>query len=35
VFVDSPLVQRRSFWAAGFAFAWLIGQSSKLVEVPD
>jgi outer membrane scaffolding protein for murein synthesis (MipA/OmpV family) len=35
VFVDSPLVQRKSFWAAGFAFAWLIGQSSKLVEVPD
>lgn len=34
-FIDSPLVARRSFWAAGFAFAWLISESSQLVEVPD
>jgi MipA family protein len=34
-FVDSPLVQRKSFWTAGLAFAWLISQSSQLVQVPD
>ena len=34
-FVDSPLVQRRSYWSGGFGFAWMIGQSSRLVNVPD
>src|SRR5277367_2085859 len=31
VFVDSPLVQRQSFWTAGFGFAWIIRSSSQLV----
>jgi MipA family protein len=35
VFEDSPLVQRKSYWAAGVGFAWMIHQSSRLVEVPD
>jgi outer membrane scaffolding protein for murein synthesis (MipA/OmpV family) len=35
VFVESPLVQRQSFWTAGFGFAWIIKASSQLVEVPD
>jgi len=35
VFVDSPLVQRRSYWSAGFGFAWLLRRSSSMVEVPD
>jgi outer membrane scaffolding protein for murein synthesis (MipA/OmpV family) len=34
-FIDSPLVQRKTFWTAGFAIAWLITQSSHLVQVPD
>jgi outer membrane scaffolding protein for murein synthesis (MipA/OmpV family) len=34
-FVDSPLVQRRTYWSGGFGFAWMIGQSSRLVHVPD
>ncbi len=35
VFLDSPLVQRQSYWTAGFGFAWMIRQSSQLVQVPD
>jgi outer membrane scaffolding protein for murein synthesis (MipA/OmpV family) len=35
VFEDSPLVQRRSYWAAGLGFAWMIHRSSQRVEVPD
>lgn len=35
VFDDSPLVQRRSYWAAGFGFAWIIHRSATLVKVPD
>jgi MipA family protein len=35
VFVDSPLVQRRSYWSAGFGFAWMLRRSSAMVEVPD
>jgi MipA family protein len=35
VFVDSPLVQRRSYWSAGFGFAWMLRRSSTMVEVPD
>jgi outer membrane scaffolding protein for murein synthesis (MipA/OmpV family) len=34
-FLDSPLVQRRSYWSAGIGFAWMISQSSRLVNVPD
>jgi MipA family protein len=34
-FIDSPLVQRRSYFTGGFGFAWMLGRSSRLVEVPD
>jgi outer membrane protein len=34
-FVDSPLVQRRSYWSAGFGISWMIHRSSTLVDVPD
>jgi MipA family protein len=34
-FFDSPLIQRRSYWSAGIGFAWMISQSSRLVNVPD
>ena len=34
-FVDSPLVQRKSYWTAGFGFAWMISRSSTMVEVPN
>jgi len=34
-FIDSPLVQRRSYWSAGFGFAWMIAKSSRTVAVPD
>jgi outer membrane protein len=34
-FVDSPLVQRKSYWTGGFGFAWMIRRSSQLVQVPD
>jgi outer membrane scaffolding protein for murein synthesis (MipA/OmpV family) len=35
VFVDSPLVQRKSYWSAGFGISWMIHRSSTMVEVPD
>jgi outer membrane protein len=35
VFVDSPLVQRKSYWTGGFGFAWMIRKSSQVVEIPD
>jgi MipA family protein len=35
VFLDSPLVQRKSYWSAGFGFAWMLRKSSRMVEVPD
>ena len=28
-FIDSPLVPRKSFWTAGFGFAWMISKSSQ------
>jgi len=31
-FADSPLVRRDSYWSAGFGVAWLIRQSTQLVE---
>jgi outer membrane scaffolding protein for murein synthesis (MipA/OmpV family) len=34
-FSDSPLVQRNSYWSAGFGIAWMIHTSSQMVEVPD
>lgn len=34
-FADSPLVQRNSYWSAGFGFAWMIHTSSETVAVPD
>jgi outer membrane protein len=34
-FVDSPLVQRKSYWTAGFGFAWMIRKSTQVVEIPD
>lgn len=30
-FEDSPLVRRQSAWAAGFAVAWMLGESGKRV----
>jgi MipA family protein len=34
-FVDSPLVQRKSYWTGGFGFAWMIQKSERVVEIPD
>jgi outer membrane protein len=34
-FVDSPLVQRKSYWTGGFGFAWMLKRSTTLVQVPD
>jgi outer membrane scaffolding protein for murein synthesis (MipA/OmpV family) len=34
-FADSPLVERKSYWSAGFGFAWMLKRSSQMVEVPD
>ena len=34
-FEDSPLVQRRSYWAGGIGFAWILHRSSVIVSVPD
>ena len=33
-FADSPLVQTKSYWSGGFGFAWMLGKSSEIVEVP-
>ncbi len=35
VFADSPLVQRNSYWSAGFGISWMIHRSAQMVEVPD
>lgn len=35
VFADSPLVERERAWAAGVAIAWVLGESSRKVEVAD
>lgn len=32
-FVDSPLVQRNSYWSAGFGISWIIHTSAQMVEV--
>jgi outer membrane scaffolding protein for murein synthesis (MipA/OmpV family) len=34
-FVDSPLVKRQSYLAGGIGIAWMIGESSRLVETDD
>jgi outer membrane scaffolding protein for murein synthesis (MipA/OmpV family) len=34
-FVDSPLVQRKSYWTGGFGFAWMIQRSAQVVQIPD
>jgi outer membrane protein len=35
VFNDSPLVKRSNYLAGGIAMAWIIGESSRMVEVTD
>lgn len=35
VFADSPLVQQRSDYSAGFAIGWIFARSSELVDVSD
>lgn len=34
-FVDSPLVEKKSAWAAGVGVAWVLGESSRMVTVDD
>lgn len=34
-FEESPLVTSRHYFAAGFAMAWILGESKARVEVPD
>jgi MipA family protein len=34
-FDASPLVQTKSYWSAGFGFAWMLARSSQMVEKPD
>jgi outer membrane scaffolding protein for murein synthesis (MipA/OmpV family) len=34
-FADSPLVTKNSYWTGGFGFAWIIRQSSRLIESDD
>lgn len=34
-FVDSPLVQSKSYWTGGFGFAWILQKSARVVEIPD
>jgi len=34
-FTSSPLVRSNSYWATGVGFAWMIGQSSRMVDVID
>jgi MipA family protein len=35
VFTASPLVQRQSYWSAGFGISWMLHRSNVMVEVPD
>jgi hypothetical protein len=35
VFESSPLVRRQSYWLGGIGIAWLIGQSSRMVDAGD
>jgi outer membrane scaffolding protein for murein synthesis (MipA/OmpV family) len=34
-FLDSPLVQRDSYWSAGIGISWMIRRSTQIVNVPD
>ena len=34
VFVESPLVKTRQYFAAGVAVAWILGESKTRVEAP-
>lgn len=34
-FVDSPLVERRYDWSTSLSFSWLLGRSSRMVEVAN
>jgi outer membrane scaffolding protein for murein synthesis (MipA/OmpV family) len=34
-FLESPLVQRSSYWSAGVGISWMIHTSTQTVEVPD
>jgi MipA family protein len=34
-FVQSPLVQRKSYVAGGIGISWIVSKSSQMVEVPD
>jgi outer membrane scaffolding protein for murein synthesis (MipA/OmpV family) len=34
-FIDSPLVQQRSYWSGGFGFVWMISASSRMVDSDD
>jgi outer membrane scaffolding protein for murein synthesis (MipA/OmpV family) len=34
-FVESPLVQRKSYMSGGIGISWIISKSSQMVEVPD
>ena len=34
-FEDSPLVKQNSYWSTGIAVAWIIAQSSRMVESED
>jgi outer membrane scaffolding protein for murein synthesis (MipA/OmpV family) len=34
-FSPSPLVQRNSYWSAGFGVSWMLYRSPQMVEVPD
>ncbi len=33
VFIDSPLVERRSYTSAGFAISWIFARSNSMVEI--
>jgi outer membrane scaffolding protein for murein synthesis (MipA/OmpV family) len=34
-FENSPLVKSHNYWSAGIGIAWMIGQSSRIVAVPE
>jgi outer membrane protein len=34
-FLESPLVQRKSYMSGGIGFSWILSRSPQLVEVPD
>ncbi len=34
-FESSPLVKSRNYWSAGIGIAWIVGQSSRLVDVRE